>query len=322
MGAPVLASSVKSGTWTTASELTSIVRIYATIGSSIGSYTPGEIITLEDSSFEKQYADDFGIFTTNSNLRGYWINKPDSDGASELFLDRGGADNAGDGIYSIRSSYNAEMGDYDYISLNTGEGGTDQWLGTAYVVEQNSSKIGGAGNWDRFQGLTVGTFKGDTSGLWEVGIPLTFDATEHADTITGSSLSDVVYSLGGNDQIASGKGDDIICPGLGVDKMWSGTGEDIMTFLSKSDSGTKKKADAIIDFQTSEDKIDLSQITDSYSKVSFIGSSKLAKPISGNAQIRFGGGILQADWSGDGKSDFEIALTGVKTFLKDNLILA
>jgi Ca2+-binding RTX toxin-like protein len=100
-------------------------------------------------------------------------------------------------------------------------------------------------------------------------------------TIKGTSSADNIYGTGG---------DDVIWGSAGADTLWGGAGADVFDYNATTDSNTST-VDTISDFNASEDSIDVSDITNSVTKV-----------ISGTQ--------LQLDTDGDSTADMYINLTG------------
>ena len=80
-----------------------------------------------------------------------------------------------------------------------------------------------------------------------------------ADTITGGAGDDVLFGDSGADTVDGGEGDDIIFGGSGADTLTGGAGADTFVFAPGDGS------DTITDFNTSEDKINLSMFGDDIS---------------------------------------------------------
>jgi Ca2+-binding RTX toxin-like protein len=101
-----------------------------------------------------------------------------------------------------------------------------------------------------------------------------------------------------------------------------GTGADLFQF-TKIWSFTIEK-DLITDFNRAEgDRIDLSAIDANGRRpgdtaFTFIGDASFGR-VAG--QLRFAGGVLQADLNGDARADMEIAIQGVSTLLAVDFIL-
>ncbi|VVP23508.1 hypothetical protein PS874_03830 [Pseudomonas fluorescens] len=92
-------------------------------------------------------------------------------------------------------------------------------------------------------------------------VPMTaVQGTAGNDTLSGSAASEIFYGGAGNDTINGGAGDDILVGGAGIDKLTGGTGADTFRFAAQSDSyrnATASFDDTILDFDVTQDKIDL-----------------------------------------------------------------
>ncbi|WP_338923396.1 putative Ig domain-containing protein [Pseudomonas silesiensis] len=92
-------------------------------------------------------------------------------------------------------------------------------------------------------------------------VPMTsVQGTAGNDTLSGSAASEIFYGGAGNDTINGGAGDDILVGGAGIDKLTGGTGADTFRFAAQSDSyrnATTSFDDTILDFDVTQDKIDL-----------------------------------------------------------------
>ena len=155
----------------------------------------------------------------------------------------------------------------------------------------------------------------------------------HADTLTGSNSANLLDGGAGNDtlsggagsdRLTGGDGNDAVVGGAGIDILSGGAGTDIFDFDAVSDSGIgAAKRDVIVDFVSRLDRIDLSTI-DANTRVkldqafTFIAEKGFSK-LPG--QLRFSDGVLQGDTNGDGRSDFEIGLTGVSQLSVDDFVL-
>ncbi len=109
------------------------------------------------------------------------------------------------------------------------------------------------------------------------------------DYIRGNAVDNELFGGDGNDTILGYDGDDIINGGRGADKMIGGNGADIFRLWDFTDNSGP---DRITDFQTGEDKIDLSGffsrqdenhwINDDAFEAEYIGSSQF----TGGYQVR------------------------------------
>jgi Ca2+-binding RTX toxin-like protein len=132
--------------------------------------------------------------------------------------------------------------------------------------------------------------------------------------LIGSGLADMISGFAGNDTLIGNGGDDILIGGAGADRMTGGDGHDIFRFQALTDS-PRGGRDTILDFGAADganhDVIDLSLI-DANANIAgdqafmFIGAAKFGREAG---QLRFDGSSLLGDVNGDGKADFEIALS-------------
>ena len=94
----------------------------------------------------------------------------------------------------------------------------------------------------------------------------TIEGTAANDTLTGTGGNDTLNGNAGADRIDGGSGADRILGGAGADTLTGGAGADTFTYSSRLDSyrnytsSTPKQSDTITDFNTSEDRIDLSAL--------------------------------------------------------------
>jgi len=152
-----------------------------------------------------------------------------------------------------------------------------------------------------------------------------FDGGSGNDTINGGAGSDIIYGNIGKDIINGGNDDDVISGDMGADKLTGGTGADTFCFYGAHDSGVgSSKRDTITDFKGSieGDRIDLSQSLYDYDLLEYqdfvyIGSARFT---GSQPEVRFHNGVLQMNAGTDRIADWEIALTGVKSFSADFLI--
>ncbi len=75
------------------------------------------------------------------------------------------------------------------------------------------------------------------------------------DNLGGSNGNDILRGGNGSDRIAGGDGDDVIVGGFGADRLTGGDGNNRYLY-----SSTSEGRDRIVDFDTDDDKIDLSRI--------------------------------------------------------------
>ncbi|MEH2166112.1 MAG: hypothetical protein V7K41_05435 [Nostoc sp.] len=147
-----------------------------------------------------------------------------------------------------------------------------------------------------------------------------------SDILNGNAGSDILNGNAGDDTLNGGAGSDILTGGAGTDSLTGGAGNDIFDFNSVSDSPTGLLRDVITDFVGNGiftgDQINLSTI-DANSSVAgnqaftFIGVSAF----SAARQVRYSGGILQANIDGDLSAEFEIGVTGAPPLVASDIIL-
>ena len=143
--------------------------------------------------------------------------------------------------------------------------------------------------------------------------------------LTGNSGDNTLRGLAGNDDLNGGSGNDTLIGGLGRDIMSGSLGLDTFRYLSTDDSGVgRSKRDTISDFEGAKgETIDLASIDAFTGKpgnqaFQYIG----AAPFTGlQGEVRFSHGTLQINTGVDNIADMEIALTSVKLFQTDFLVL-
>ncbi|WP_256660402.1 M10 family metallopeptidase C-terminal domain-containing protein, partial [Pseudomonas sp. GL93] len=114
----------------------------------------------------------------------------------------------------------------------------------------------------------------------------------------------------GNDRIIGNSADNVLTGGAGADTLVGGGGWNTFKFNAFSDS-TRANADLLLDFNTGQDKIDLSQMAlDGKVALNFVENYTGA---AGDTIIKFnpqtGRYLLAVDLDGDGKTDFLIKST-------------
>jgi Ca2+-binding RTX toxin-like protein len=159
--------------------------------------------------------------------------------------------------------------------------------------------------------------------------------TAGADHLKGFGGSDIVKGFAGNDRLLGGSGNDTLLGGTGRDtliggddrdRLTGGTGSDVFVFNKTAETGrTSTTRDVITDFELGVDDIDLSAI-DANIRAGAIGNQAF-KFIGGAAftgvagQLRFAAGFVSGDVNGDGKADFQIAVTGITSMAEGEFIL-
>ncbi|MEH1900121.1 MAG: hypothetical protein V7L04_01535 [Nostoc sp.] len=160
------------------------------------------------------------------------------------------------------------------------------------------------------------------------------------DFLFGGPLNDVLvgdnfFGVGGNDYLGGNEGNDALFGvggndtlngGPGKDTLYGGSGNDVFKFNSVSDSQPGLLRDVINDFvgngNLPGDQIDLSTI-DANSNIpgnqafTYIGTRAFSAP----GQIRYSGGILQGNTTGNLSPEFEIQLVGSPQLVTSDIIL-
>ena len=147
--------------------------------------------------------------------------------------------------------------------------------------------------------------------------------SQYNDTLTGSTFANILNGGAGNDILNGGAGNDTLIGGAGKDALTGGTGADLFSFTATTDSATGVNHDVIADFVRGTDKIDLSLIDANV----FVAGNQAFTLISSTAafsaagQVKFAGGVLYGEVTGDQTADFEIALTGITALAAADFIL-
>jgi len=95
------------------------------------------------------------------------------------------------------------------------------------------------------------------------------------------------------DKILGTMGDDVIYGGGGADTLWGGEGADVFKYEAMSDTNASANYDSILDFNASDDSIDISDITNGASVTKV-----------------WSGGVLNLDIDSNSTIDMYIGLTG------------
>jgi hypothetical protein len=116
------------------------------------------------------------------------------------------------------------------------------------------------------------------------------------DTISGGSGNDTLLGGPGNDVIVGGGGRDVITGGPGADRLRGGRGADTFVYLSLADSRPgRARRDVIL--------VDANARRPGNQRFRFIGSAAFdGRP----GALRFSGGILSADTTGNRKANFAV----------------
>ncbi len=126
------------------------------------------------------------------------------------------------------------------------------------------------------------------------------------DKLFGNDAANILVANAGDDLIDGGGGDDIIVGGAGRDVMTGGAGNDLFRFTALTDSVNGAARDVITDFQEG-DRIDLKPL----GATTFIGGDAF-RGVAGEVRAvqLTDQTIIEFDKDGDGRSDFQIELTG------------
>ncbi len=132
-----------------------------------------------------------------------------------------------------------------------------------------------------------------------------------ADLLNGRGGADTLIGGRGDDALFGGRGDDRLNGGLGRDEMTGGPGADAFVFLRAAEAGRRAERDTITDFDRREDLVNLSRIDANEDRrgdqaFRFIGADRFGEQAG---ELRYAGGRIQGDTDGDGRADFEIALS-------------
>jgi Ca2+-binding RTX toxin-like protein len=133
------------------------------------------------------------------------------------------------------------------------------------------------------------------------------------DTLKGDQGRDILLGGSGSDYLSGGRDSDILDGGNNQDALEGGEGNDRFVFTGNaSQASSLDFPDAIADFETGKDKIDLSGLDAN----TLIGGDQAFWFIGGNDFSNFAGQLrqtsdgLQGDLNGDGVADFAIRVFG------------
>ncbi len=211
----------------------------------------------------------------------------------------------------------------------TGGGGADTLIGGG----GGDLLMGGAGN-DIYEFTSIdddiiefdleGTDTVRSSAV-NVNIALLTDV-ENA-TLLGALNLNATGNLTGN-VLTGNAGSNVITGGAGRDTMTGGLLRDVFDFNKITETGkTAATRDVIKDFKHGVDDIDLRTIDASTKKggnqnFKFIGTQKFHHVAGELHYVKAGGNtIVEGDVNGDGRADFQIQLTGLKTLTAGDFVL-
>lgn len=134
------------------------------------------------------------------------------------------------------------------------------------------------------------------------------------DTLNGGSGGDTLLGGAGSDYLDGGSGDDALNGGIGQDYLLGGAGSDRFDYNAANESPVGgANRDVLFDFSGNGagfgDRIDLHDIDAN----PFLGGDQAFQWIQGNAfdapgQVRYSGGVVQVNISGNGGAEMEIQL--------------
>jgi Ca2+-binding RTX toxin-like protein len=156
----------------------------------------------------------------------------------------------------------------------------------------------------------------------------------NATTGTGNGVDNLLTGNAGDNTLSGMSGADRLIGQAGRDRLTGGSGRDTFDFNSAKDSGvTYITRDVITDFLHGYDKIDVRSIDASDSLASnnafrFLGSKAFSGDGAELRAVQYNRAgttsdltIISGDITGDGRSDFQIGLTGLKTLTASDFIL-
>ena len=148
------------------------------------------------------------------------------------------------------------------------------------------------------------------------------NGTAGNDTLNGAAGNDTLNGAAGNDVINGNAGDDLITGGIGSDNLTGGLGNDTFIYTATAESPVGNTRDTISDFNTLLDKINVAAIDANTTLANdqaftFIGAANF----SALGQVRYAGGIVQFNNTGNNNADMEILLTGNPNLTAGGFIL-
>ncbi|MHC0063546.1 beta strand repeat-containing protein [Nostoc sp. UIC 10890] len=235
--------------------------------------------------------------------------------------------NGGAGVDSTNGgSGNDRIIDTDFVTFDVHNGGTG-----VDTIDYSGVTFGSGVTINLATGLTsVSGGNTETISNFE-----NVEGSQGGETIIGSSGNNVLNGNGGNDTIngglgndslTGGSGNDRLIGGSGTDRLTGGSSNDVFVFNSASESQPGLLRDVITDFVGNGifagDQIDLSAIDANpfianNQAFTFIG----AGAFSAVGQVRYAGGILQANTNFDFAAEFEVQLAGAPGLVASDIIL-
>jgi Ca2+-binding RTX toxin-like protein len=144
---------------------------------------------------------------------------------------------------------------------------------------------------------------------------------------TGNALANVITGNDAGNRLAGGGGDDTLRGGGGLDLLTGGPGRDTFDYDQIGHSPAGAGRDAIGDFVSGSDVIDLRDIdadanpANGDSAFRFLGIDAAFGGTAGELRFLRTGAVLQADVDGDGTADFEIGLGKLAGITAADLLL-
>ena len=190
------------------------------------------------------------------------------------------------------------------------------------------SLTGGAGNdtyyVDNALDKLIESSNGGADSVWST-VSLTLAANlEHLSLLpvagaaraSGNALNNTLTGNAGNNILSGLTGNDVLIGDGGADTLTGGRGADAFVFLALGDMGVGPGLrDVVTDFRAAQvDRIDLSAVDAVAGGGDDIFTYIGAAAFTAAGQLRFENGILSGEVTGDGVADFEIQLSGVRSF--------
>lgn len=212
-------------------------------------------------------------------------------------------------------------------SLN-GLGGVDTLVGGTgndiYVVDTTTDIITelAAGGNDTVQSSVTYTLAAQLENLTLTGVaPSNATGNTVVNILTGNASNNTLDGLGGNDRLIGGTGNDILIGGGGADTLTGGANSDSFTYTSALFHSNGASIDTITDFSSTLDKVNLSAIDANTGVAGNQAFTFIAgAAFSSAGQVRYAGGVLEANVNGNLTADFRIQLTGAPAFVAGDLI--
>lgn len=231
----------------------------------------------------------------------------------------------GEGTDTVRSRGDFTLGDnFEILTLRGSQdiNGVGNSLGNTLNGNGGDNRLAGAGGVDTISGRagndTLRGGRGNDALFGQDGRDR-LDGGANNDVLDGGNGGDVLLGRSGNDLLIGGNGNDRLEGGLGRDQMSGSKGEDVFVF-SRAAQSVANRPDSISDFDTGEDRIDLSGLD--LASVN-IGSGFTGGGVASARTVETGGGNtnLMVDVNGDGSMDMKIVLLGTTGVAVDDLIL-